>query len=84
MNALATIEPAAPTFKTRAQQKLEWLENLQRPLTDQESDELRRSMHAVYCHNRKARMLAKHREEELTLLKRVEAEARRPERYPHQ
>jgi hypothetical protein len=40
-------------FKTRAQQRLEYLENLRRPLTETESEELRRSLHAVYCRQRR-------------------------------
>ena len=74
----------APVFKTRAEQKLEWLEGLQRPLTEKESDELRRSLHAVYCRNRRLGLLAKHREEELSVLERVEAEACQPEMYSHE
>jgi hypothetical protein len=72
----------APRFKTRAEQHLEWLDSLSRPLTDEESEQLRRSLHAVYCHNRRQRMLAKHRKEELELLAKVEAESRQLERYP--
>jgi hypothetical protein len=45
-------------IKTAAEQRLEYLENLRRPLTDSESDELRRAMHAVYCHNRKLQRAA--------------------------
>lgn len=41
---------SAFVFKTLAEQRLEHLESLNRPLTDEESDELRRSLHAVYCH----------------------------------
>lgn len=41
----------APAIKTHAEQKLEWLEALKRPLTDQESEELRRALHATYCRN---------------------------------
>lgn len=40
-------------IKTPSQQRLEWLESLKRPLTSEESDELRRAMHAVYCHQRR-------------------------------
>lgn len=69
----------APQFKTRAQQRLEYLTELKRPLTDDESDELRRSMHAVYCYSRKARMLARHRREELDLLDRIIAESTMPD-----
>jgi hypothetical protein len=65
-------------FKTRSEQQLEYLQGLKRPLTDQESDDLRRSMHAVYC---RQRVLKQHRAEELKLVKRLESEARTPERY---
>jgi hypothetical protein len=40
-------------FKTRSEQRLEWLENLRRPLTDEESDELRKALHAIYTRNRR-------------------------------
>lgn len=60
------------SYKTIAEQKLEYLERLQRPLTDSESDELKRAMHAVYMRERR---LAQHRNEELALLKRVQLEA---------
>lgn len=72
----------APAFKTRSEQKLEWLENLGRPLTDLESDELRRSLHAVYCHERKTAMLAVHRADELALLAKLETEASSLELQP--
>jgi hypothetical protein len=62
-------------YKTRAEQKLEHLSSLKRPLSDEESQDLRRSMHAVYC---RRRMLAKHRFEELQLLKKLEREAQMP------
>lgn len=39
------------TIKTRSEQTLEWLESLGRPLTDSESDQLKRSMHAIYMKN---------------------------------
>jgi hypothetical protein len=64
------------TFKTKAEQKLEWLEGVGRPLTIEESEDLRRSMHAVYERERRARHLAQHRNEELRLLKKMEREAR--------
>jgi hypothetical protein len=64
-----------PQFKTMAEQKLEWLESLDRPLTDEESEELRRSLHAVYCRNRRYGVLAQHRNEELELLGKLRAEA---------
>jgi hypothetical protein len=71
-------------YKTRAELKLEHLESLKRPLTDQESDDLRRSLHAVYCRNRAMRLereanagaLAKHEQSEAETLDRVLREAR--------
>lgn len=70
---------APSTYRTRAELKLEHLESLGRPLTDEESDQLRRSMHAVYCRNRKHRLLAAHEREEAALLAKVEAEAAQPD-----
>ncbi len=66
-----------PAFKTRAEQRLDWLAALNRPLSDDESDELRRSLHAVYTRNWKqerSRRLAQHRNEELALLAKMERE----------
>ena len=40
-------------FKTISEQKLEYLEGLRRPLTDEESEELRRALHAVYTYKRR-------------------------------
>lgn len=74
----------APAFKTRSEQRLEWLEGLKRPLTDIESDELRRCLHATYEHDRRVRMEAKARAEELVLLKKMRAEAASPEMYPRE
>ena len=62
-------------YKTRAEQRLEYLESLTRPLTDDESDDLRRSMHAVYERNRRCAILQRHRAEERKLLKKLEREA---------
>lgn len=72
-------------FKTKAEQKLDYLESLRRPLTNEESDELRRALHAVYCRNRRSRALALHENEERALLAKVEAEARQadPGRFEH-
>lgn len=42
--------------KTRSEQRLEWLESLRRPLSDQESEELQRCLHAVYERNRRQRV----------------------------
>jgi hypothetical protein len=61
--------------KTIAEQKLEYFESIGRPLTDDESDELRRAMHATYVRTQRQRMLGKHRKEELALLKKLEREA---------
>ncbi len=72
----------APAFKTRAEQKLEWLESIGRPLTGEESDELRRSLHAVYCRERRFRLLAMHEKEQRSLYQRVLAESQEPEWYP--
>lgn len=50
-------------IKTPAEQKLEWFDGLHRPLTDEESDELRRSLHAKYMHDwRMARLARTERE----------------------
>lgn len=73
----------AVPFKTRAEQTLEHLTTLKRPLTDEESDLLRRSLHAVYCYKRNAK-LQQHRNEELETLRNVEREAVQPERYRHE
>jgi hypothetical protein len=45
---------AGITIKTPSEQRLEWLEGLKRPLTDAESAELQRALHAVYCRRRKS------------------------------
>lgn len=42
----------APRFKTKAEQKLEWLWGL-RQLTDDQSEELRRALHAAYMRRRR-------------------------------
>lgn len=76
---------SAFVFKTLAAQRLEHLESLNRPLTDEESDELRRSLHAVYCHKlrleRAARLeremsgaLREHREAEQETLRQMARE----------
>jgi hypothetical protein len=45
------------TYKTRSEQRLEWLEaeGRTRELTAAEQDELRRAMHAIYCLDLKRR-----------------------------
>lgn len=63
---------------TRSEQRLEQIKAINRPLTDEESDELRRSMHAVYMHERRHRMIQANRNEELALLERLRAEAQMP------
>lgn len=50
---------SAFVFKTLAEQRLEYLESLGRPLTDEESDELRRSLHATYCHKLRLELAAR-------------------------
>jgi hypothetical protein len=72
----------APVLKTKAEQKLEYLKGLHRPLTDRESDELRRAMHAVYERERRLGLLAMNRREELALLEQLRIEAATPEWYP--
>lgn len=44
----ASINMEEPPYKTRAQQKLEWLESLRRPLTEAEQNDLYRALHADY------------------------------------
>lgn len=70
---------SALAYKTRAELALEHLESLKRPLTDEESDQLRRSLHAVYCRNRKHRLLYAHENEEAALLEKVQAESTLPD-----
>lgn len=70
---------SALAYKTRAELTLEHLEGLRRPLTEEESDQLRRSLHAVYCRNRRHRVLDMHRNEERELLAKVEAESMLPD-----
>jgi hypothetical protein len=65
-----------PQFKTMSEQKLEWLESLGRPLTDEESEELQRALHAVYCRNQRNSTIGQHRNEELKLLEKLRAEAK--------
>jgi alpha-ketoglutarate-dependent taurine dioxygenase len=73
----------APVFKTMSQQRLEWLESLNRPLSDDESDELRRALHAVYCRTRRENnTLRRHRIEEAELLERLTAESQMLEWHP--
>lgn len=66
--------------KTRAQQRLEYLESLHRPLTDDESDMLRRSLHAVNTYGPYSKderpILKAFREEELRTLEKMQAELR--------
>lgn len=71
----------APLLKTKAEQKLEYLSSLKRPLSDAESRDLGRSMHAVYERERRQRLMNRHRKEELTLLDKLRKEAAQPERY---
>lgn len=73
----------APLLKTKAEQRVEHLNGLGRPLSEQESEDLRRAMHAVYCHDLRQRTLSRQRNEELELLEKLRAEASMPEMYPH-
>ena len=85
MTGALTYDEPPPIIRTASEQRLAWLESVHRPLTDEESDLLRRSLHAVYCHNRRLRIeqkanapiLAQLRREELKTLAKVEAEMRR-------
>jgi hypothetical protein len=47
-------------FKTRAEQRLDWLTELgrRRPLTDEESREIERCEHAIYERNRRRKVAA--------------------------
>jgi hypothetical protein len=65
-------------IKTRAEQKLEWLESLKRPLTDAESAELRRCLHATYMKNwRLAQALDEANAAALSEFERAEADTLR-------
>lgn len=44
---------------TKAEQKLEYLQGLRRPLSEAESQELQRSMHAVYERDRRLELARK-------------------------
>lgn len=46
-------------IKTPAEQKLEWFGGLKRPLTDEESEELQRSLHAKYVRDWRLARLAR-------------------------
>lgn len=71
-------------YKTISEQKLEHLQSLKRPLSDEESDDLRKAMHAVYCLELKHKRLGQHRNEERKLLKRMTNEAMQKEWYPRE
>lgn len=77
---------SAPALKSKSEQKLEWLESLGRPLSDEESVELRRCLHAVYCRNwrleRERKALKQHKAEERALLAKVFAESKTLELLP--
>jgi hypothetical protein len=64
--------------KTKSEQMVEHFSALKRPLTDAESEDLRRAMHAAYEHRRRSNALAMHATEEANLLKRMEREALLP------
>ena len=69
-------------FKTRAEQKAEWLhsERTARPLTEAEWRELSRAEHAIYVRNWRQKKLDEDRRENEALLERVLAESRLPDR----
>jgi hypothetical protein len=77
---------SAPAFKTRSEQKAEWLaaERVKRPLTESEWAELSRAEHAIYVRTWRQNALERHRREELELLEKLRAEARMPEWYPRE
>lgn len=66
-------------YMTRSEQRLEQLKALKRPLTDAESEELARVMHAVYERERRLSRLKQHRDEELRLLAKLRREAQLPD-----
>jgi hypothetical protein len=63
-------------YKSVSEQRIARLERLRRPLTEEESDELRRAMHAAYERKRRRSKLVQHRCEELKLLKKLNREAK--------
>lgn len=67
---------ALPIIKTPSEQKLEWYKTLTRPLSEEESDDLYKCMHNVYVTeiNRRNRLLAKARAEEVAVAARIERE----------
>lgn len=64
--------------KTKAEQRVDHLSTLKRPLTEAESDELRKALHAVYARDRRQSLLAMNRAEELRLLEKLRKEALMP------
>jgi hypothetical protein len=50
---MARADPDTFGYKTRSEQRLEWLKTRKRPLTDEESDELYRVLHAIYVRDRR-------------------------------
>jgi hypothetical protein len=52
---MARADPPEEEFayKTRSEQRLEWLKTRERPLTDEEGDELYRCLHAIYERDRR-------------------------------
>jgi hypothetical protein len=50
---MAREDPDTFVYKTRSEQRLEWLKTRNRPLTDEESDELYRVLHAIYVRDRR-------------------------------
>ena len=67
------------TYKTRAEQRLDWLKARRRPLTECEQSELYQALHAIYVrecrhHHEKYKRFGQARNEELQLLAKVQAE----------
>lgn len=71
------------TYKTRSEQRIEQLINIGRPLTDEESDELYRALHADYMRKWRIDQARRKRSKDPEicfgandkLMKRVQAEA---------
>lgn len=70
----------APLLKTKAEQRLDHLKTIKRALTEDEHDELRRAMHAVYVREHRLGTLQQHRNDEIKLLSKLHAEAKLPSR----
>lgn len=74
ITSISEVEP--PTFKEKSEQRLDWLRSLRRPLTDEESDELRRASHAVYMLERSRLSRLRRAEQEMNGAAKAEVKAR--------